>query len=455
MKKPALRKKIGKKQPQQPPELHKRIAFVSTHGYVAADPPLGAPDTGGQVVYILELAKKLGMFGYEVDIWTRQFEDQTQEERVDEKVRILRAPCGGKDFISKEYLYEKIPEWSRNALTYIKRNNLHYDFINSHYWDAGLAGEFLKEELNIPHIHTPHSLGSWKKEQMETDFPEDAHKFEEKYNFSERIKNEMMIYRHCDLVTATTPIQIDKIESSYGIDASKLRMIPPGYDDNRYYPIGEPSRLAIREQLGFNGRVIFSLSRLAHNKGVDLLIEGFNILQKRFNDAILYLAIGHENRSESEEELFQHLKNLQKKYGLEENIVFLGYIPDEELPDYYRASDLFVLSSRYEPFGMVAIEALACGTPTVITIHGGLYRILEYGINTLFADPFDHEELGITMFKALRYKTLRNRLRTRGAQIARSRFTWTGIAQQLLNAVDSIQSSSYGFKLKPKSDFHQ
>jgi mannosylfructose-phosphate synthase len=88
-----------------------RIMMISTHGYVAADPPLGAPDTGGQVVYVLELAKKLGQFGYKVDLWTRRFEDLPAEETVDDNVRIMRAECGGADFIPKEYLYKSILQW--------------------------------------------------------------------------------------------------------------------------------------------------------------------------------------------------------------------------------------------------------------------------------------------------------------------------------------------------------
>src|SRR5688572_30775921 len=97
-----------------------RIAMVSTHGYVAAVPPLGAADTGGQVVYVLELSKKLAQLGYEVDIWTRQFADQPATEQVQEKVRILRVPCGGRDFIPKEYLHETLPEWSAHALRRVR-----------------------------------------------------------------------------------------------------------------------------------------------------------------------------------------------------------------------------------------------------------------------------------------------------------------------------------------------
>src|SRR6266540_6895371 len=98
-----------------------RIAMVSTHGYVAAQPPLGAADTGGQVVYVLELSKKLAQLGYEVDIWTRRFEDQPELEPVAEQVRIIRVPCGGRQFIPKEYLSQKLAQWGENALRFIKK----------------------------------------------------------------------------------------------------------------------------------------------------------------------------------------------------------------------------------------------------------------------------------------------------------------------------------------------
>jgi len=441
------KKKKNKKQPSR------RIALISTHGYVAAEAPLGAPDTGGQVVYVLELAKKLGQFGFQVDIWTRRFEDQPQQEPVARNVQILRSPCGHtKDFIPKEYLYEHIPEWCRNTLEYIKNHNIRYEFLSSHYWDAGVAGETLKEALDIPHLHTPHSIGSWKKEKMEGDFPEDADAFEHKYNFSARIKNEKIIYHNCDMVIATTPIQLDKIKESYDLPNHQVRMIPPGYDDNRFYPVGGATQLTIRERFGFEGPTIFAVSRLASNKGVDLLIHGFSVLAERVKNARLVLAIGHEDRDESEEALYQELLTLRKQYNLEDRIEFIGFIDDEDLPDYYRAADIFVLSSRYEPFGMTVVEAMACGTPTVVTVHGGLYRILEYGIHTLFSDPFDKEDLGITLSKALRYKSLRRRISHRGAQLARSKFTWTGIAQQLLNTVESTQSEGPALSLKSLED---
>lgn len=120
-----------------------RIAMVSTHGYVSAHPPLGAADTGGQVVYVLELSKKLALQGFEVDIWTRRFEDQPEVELVSERTRIIRAPSGGRQFIPKEYLFETLGEWGDNALTFIRDRRLSYRFVDSHYWDGGIAGGIL------------------------------------------------------------------------------------------------------------------------------------------------------------------------------------------------------------------------------------------------------------------------------------------------------------------------
>lgn len=413
-----------------------RIAMVSTHGYVAANPPLGAADTGGQVVYVLELSKKLAQLGYEVDIWTRQFEDQPELDVVNERVRVLRVPCGGRDFLAKEYLYLKLPEWTKNALRLIKKHGLKYAFINSHYWDAGVASQRLAEVLRVAHLHTPHSLGIWKKRQMEQDHPDDAANFEKRYNFSERIHHERLLYAASDLVVATTPQQAELLVQDYGLTEEQCPMIPPGYDDHRFYPVSEATRQGIRQRLGFTGKTVLALGRLARNKGYDLLIQGFDLLARREPEAVLHLAVGGENMNAHEQKLLAELKEIAASLKLTERIRFSGFVPDADLADHYRAADLFVLSSRYEPFGMTAIEALACGTPTIVTVHGGLCKALTFGRNALFTDPLDKEDLGIMMLKPFRHPRLRARLARMGAYKARSLFTWSGIAQQLVALVE-------------------
>jgi mannosylfructose-phosphate synthase len=413
-----------------------RIGMVSTHGYVAADPPLGAADTGGQVVYVLELSKKLAQLGFEVDIWTRRFEDQPEMDVVNDRVRVLRMPCGGRNFRDKEYLVGHLGEWAEHALRFIKYHGLKYQFLNSHYWDAGYATQRLAEALDVPHVHTPHSLGLWKKQLMERDFPDDAATFEQKYNFTQRINEETQLYRCCAEVIATTPDQLDMIVKDYGAPPEQATMIPPGYDDNRFYPVSAASRHAIRQRLGFEGKAVLAIGRLARNKGYDLLIDAFSVVAPRIPEAVLHLAVGGASLNPSEEKILDELRTQVVTLGLADRVRFTSFVADADLADHYRAADVFVLSSRYEPFGMTAIEAMACGTPTVITTHGGLFRAVTFGRHALYADSFDKEDLGISIVKVLRHPRLSHRLARMGAHKARSLFTWTGIAQQLVSLIE-------------------
>lgn len=418
-----------------------RVAMISTHGYVAAEPPLGMPDTGGQVVFVLELSNKLGELGYVVDIWTRRFEDQPNEETVSSNVTIRRVPCGSDEFIPKEYLYRQLPEYISRMKEIIQREKIDYNFINSHYWDAGIVGQAIAESLNVSHIHTPHSIGTWKQKKMAEDFPEDRDKFEAVYNFSERIKTEHTVYRNCDTLVATTPVQVDLFRADYEIDPKKIVMIPPGYDDTRFFPVSEATRSSIRQKLGFEGKqVITSIGRLSRNKGFDLLVDAFAVVSEREPDAFLYMALGTESDGTTEDPMLSDIVAKVKALGLEEKVTIGPSLPDEAIVDFYRASDVFCLPSRYEPFGMTAVEAMACGTPCVVTTNGGLYRTLEYGVEALYADSFDAQDFGLSIAKILKFTGLRNRISERGSRKARSLFTWSGIAQQLIATEESHRS---------------
>jgi len=410
-----------------------RIMMISTHGYVAAEPEFGKPDTGGQVVYVLELSKCLARMGYAVDVLTRQFEGQPAIEPIAERVQLVRLPCGGDDFIPKETLCESIPEWVENAARMIRAEKISYSFINSHYWDAGLAGQALANRFNIPHIHTPHSIGSWKRDNMDGDPAE----LERKYNFAKRVREEKVIYDESDLLIATTPIQRDILrETPYDVPADKIRVIPPGYDDQRFFPVAKATREMLKSHLGLEGPVVLALGRMAKNKGYDLLVRAMPVVVERVPEARLVLAVGSTEPSPAEVDMINHLRALADELGIADRIVMKDYISDDELADHYRAADVFALSSRYEPFGMTAIEAMACGTPTVITIHGGLYRAITFGRHALYADTFDKEDLGISIVKVLRHPRLAHRLGRMGAHKARSLFTWTGIAQQLISLTE-------------------
>lgn len=412
-----------------------RVLMISTHGYVAAQPELGKPDTGGQVVYVLELSRCLARMGYHVDILTRQFEDQVAEEQVAERVRLLRFPCGGSEFIGKEFLCDFIPEWSANALRHIRKNKLQYRFINTHYWDAGLAGMSLARSLQVPHLHTPHSIGSWKRDNM----PGEAAANEKRWNFRRRITDEKAIYDEADGLIATTPQQREILGSEpYDSPRPKIHVIPPGYDDNRFYPVSTATRQTLKRELGIDGPMVLALGRLARNKGYDLLIRSMKPVFERIPNAKLLLAAGGTELSPDEKIQLDSLKSLASELGILENIRFQDYIPDDSLADYYRAADVFALSSRYEPFGMTAIEAMACGTPTVVTTEGGLWEQVTWGLEALYANPNDCEAFGHSILEVLQYPQVSAQLAKFGSQKARAKFTWNGVGQQVLESVEDV-----------------
>lgn len=414
-----------------------RIAMVSIHGYVAAQPSLGEADTGGQVIYVLELSKKLAELGFTVDIYTRRFEDQQKFERVADNVRIVRIPCGGNDFIPKEYMYEYTPEWVENTLAFIQQNEFSYEFINSHYWDAGDASMELSQSLDTPHVHTPHSLGQWKLLRMREEYDQNPDAFEQKYNFTTRIESEKEIYQSALAVTATSSVQADIISEQYGVAPENIHIIPPGYDKNRFSPVNESKREEIRKRWEVEDKnVVITLGRLASNKGYDLLIDAFEHVAGRVPDAELHLALGGKTLNDKEQELLDSFKQKAEELNIIDRIKFKTFIPDEELPNFYRMADVFVLPSRYEPFGMTAIEAMACETSSVVTTRGGLWQELKHGTDTLFSDVMDKEDLGATITKLLRFPSLRKRVAENGAQTVLQKFTWTNISQKLVKKVN-------------------
>jgi mannosylfructose-phosphate synthase len=418
-----------------------RIMMISTHGYVAAEPELGKPDTGGQVVYVLELSRSLGRLGHDVDILTRQFEDQPERETVSEHCELLRFPCGGNAFIEKEVLWEHIPEWVENVLSHVREHDLRYFAIVTHYWDAGVAGDLLADKLGIPHIHVPHSIGSWKRDNMDGGAAEN----ERKYNFKRRIREEKAIYDECDAIIATTPQQRDLLMGGdYDTPRDKIYVVPPGYDDARFFPVSLATRDALKKEKGYEGRIVLALGRMAHNKGYDLLIRAMRPVCERVEDARLLLAVGATEPSTREREQIQELKDIAAELNLTDRVVFRDYIEDDELADYYRLADVFALSSRYEPFGMTAVEAMACGTPAVVTTEGGLWEHLTWGLEALYANPFDPEAYGHAICQILQHRRVAEQTARHGSHKARARFTWMGIAQHVLSVLQGYRMRTSG-----------
>ncbi|MFG6685543.1 glycosyltransferase [Mariniflexile sp. HNIBRBA6329] len=411
----------------------KSILMISLHGYVGANAELGKPDTGGQVVYVLELAERFSRLGKKVDLVTRQFEDQPEYDVVDENYSVWRIPFGGKKFIRKEDMHDHLKKFVTNTLAAIKKENKKYDIVYTHYWDAGWAGQKIAEELGISHVHTPHSLGWWKRHSMGSDM--DEVEMEKTYRFKERIRKEYFVYQMCNFVIATTLPQVDLLTKQYDVLSRNCGMIPPGIDENRFYPVPSKENDKVRSKYDIHPNDILALGRMAHNKGYDLLLQSLPTVLELCPEARLVAAIGGD--SEQDKQGIEKLKTLADELGVLDKIKWKNYIADEDLANVYRSANIFAMPSRYEPFGMVAIEAMACGTPSVVTVHGGLYDLIDFGNQALFADPHRPIEFGAMLSMPLLYPKLRNELSVEGARFARRNFGWTGIAKRILKIFDN------------------
>ena len=213
----------------------KLIAHLSVHGYFDPVPILGQTDTGGQVTYVLELAKHLGRMGIQVDIFTRQFEGRDRIAPVNDNVRVVRLPCGPDKFIRKEDLYPHWNEYVGNLYEFIEGNDLNYDVIHGHYWDAGYVSMKLTEALEQPFFYTAHSLGAWKMEQMGGDPAE----MEKLFKFTERLHWENIVFRAARAHTVTTEDGKATYKRLYDYETPDMDIIPPGVDVDRFRPLGD------------------------------------------------------------------------------------------------------------------------------------------------------------------------------------------------------------------------
>ncbi len=400
-----------------------RIAHFSVHGYFDPEPVLGRTDTGGQVTYVLELARHLARLGPKVDIYTRQFEGRERIAPVNDDVRVVRLPCGPDRFIRKEDLFPYWDEYVDNVHAWLQEQSLRYEVYHAHYWDAGYVCMKLTERLGQPFFYTAHSLGAWKKEQMGGD-PEEAERL---YRFSERLHWENVIFRKARAHTVTTEDGKAIYKRLYDFETPDMEIIPPGVDVERFRPL-RPGETEM--ELDVPERYVFALSRIDTNKGHAELLRAFSHVRRECPDVHLVIGGGSKNPGEVERRVMRDLMAIVEELELGDRVIFTGYIPDEALPTYYRRAELFVLPSKYEPFGMTTTEAMSCGTPVVVTKFGGIRRDLTDGHDALLVDVSDDGEFAEAMVRVLSDRELRERLARNALKTAHERFSWEGIARR-------------------------
>lgn len=399
-----------------------KIAMITPHG----DPlgKLGEPDTGGQCVYVKELSKHLRKLGAEVDIFTRQRGGRREIEQISENVRVIRIECGPEGFIPKEKLMPYLPEFTEKVAEYVEKRQ--YGIIHTHYWDGGFVGLKLKERFRVKMVHTSHSLGVLKAKALGDFEP-----------YKERIALEKEIYGKSDAIIATTKIEKNDIATLYGIDESKIYVIPIGVDTTFYKPMGNKGKL--KKDLNLPQiPLVFALARLDPRKGLDLLIKSVPYIKRHYNGDFLVLISTGTGAKEEKKEM-NKLLTLIRELNVEKEVKIIPAIePIDLVPKYYSAADVFVLPSPYEPFGIVMLEAMACKAPMVATKFGGPAEVIQDGYDGFLVDPKDSKEMGKKIAELLRDDKKRELFAERAYKKVMSKYSWSSVAKEVLSLLRGL-----------------
>ncbi|HEY4691914.1 MAG TPA: glycosyltransferase [Bellilinea sp.] len=412
------------------------IAMLSYHTCPLAT--LGGKDTGGMNVYVAELTRHLGHLGVHVDVYTR-----SQNEHVPHVLhdlgygnRVVHIPAGPEVPLPKPELVNHIPQFVSGIQDFVAKKGLHYDLIHSHYWLSGAAAEQLQASWQVPIVQMFHTLVMMKNriarrpEEMEGEY---------------RLEGEQRILKLADRIIVATLAEQSQLEFLYRADASKLVIIPPGVDTARFYPIPKDEAKAAIE-LPPNEQMILFVGRIEPLKGVDTLLRALAYIRSTNNLDCCphYLAIIGGDPEVSEDSLNEEMGRVQAlsaELGLSDIVLFLGKRSQESLPYYYSAADVVVVPSHYESFGMVALEAMACGTPVVASQVGGLAFLVQDGVTGFVVPNGEPELLGQHLVETLLDPELRGRLGSQGAEIARG-YSWDTIAARIMGVYNELLNAS-------------
>jgi D-inositol-3-phosphate glycosyltransferase len=409
-----------------------RIAMLSYHTCPLAT--LGGKDTGGMNVYVRELTRYLGRLGVHVDVFTR-----SQDEHVPHVLhdlgygnRVVHVPAGPEVPLPKDELANHLPQFVQGILDFARTKNLHYDLIHSHYWMSGVAAQELKAAWGVPVIHMFHTLGLMKQRVARQ--PGEA---EGEY----RLQGERAVLRLADRIVAATPAELAQLQWLYEAEPRKIAVIPPGVDVSHFYPIPQDEAKEVIGVPPCEDMLLF-VGRIEPLKGLDTLIQAIGQMQTQKVYVCLTVIGGDpDNSPEAQSAEMARVQTLRQEAGLSELITFLGKRSQDTLPYYYSAADVVVVPSYYESFGMVALEAMACGTPVVASQVGGLAFLVQDGV-TGFTVPVDEPEALAEKLAALVSDTqLRHKLGQQALAVAQQ-YAWENIAARILALYGQVLTST-------------
>jgi D-inositol-3-phosphate glycosyltransferase len=390
-------------------------------------------------VYVRDLTRELGRRGIHVDVFTR-----SQDEHVPHVLhdlgygnRVVHIPAGPEVPMAKRDLTGYLPDFVAGIEAFAAEKGIHYDIIHSHYWLSGLAAESLSDAWGgIPIVHMFHTLGEMKNRVAQSD---------EERESSERILGEKRVLARADRIIVATLAEQTQLRFLYKAGDRKLTIIPPGVDASHFYPIpSDEAKMVVG--LKPDARMILFVGRIEPLKGVDTLIRAMVCLKLNDPEVRVHLAIIGGEPEASPLQMSAEMARLQKlcdELALDQTVVFMGKRDQDKLPYYYSAAEVLVMPSHYESFGMVALEAMACGTPVIASEVGGLGFLVHNGETGYTIPDGDPDVLCEKLSMLLNDASLRKAMGQRAAQYAQS-YTWDKIAAQIMNVYQALLNKENG-----------
>lgn len=407
-----------------------RIAMISYHTCPLAT--LGGKDTGGMNVYVRDLTRQLGQMGIHVDVFTRSQDDHVPHvlHELGYGNRVVHVPAGPEIPVARQELADYIPEFVEGVKQFAAEKDIRYDIIHSHYWMSGIAAESLSEAWGgTPILHMFHTLGEMKNRVARSEAEREG---------QYRINGEKQVLRRADRVVVATLAELTQLRFLYKANDRKLVVIPPGVDVCHFYPIpADEAKMYVG--LKPEDRMVLFVGRIEPLKGVDTLIQAMSCLQWK-EERPVHLAIIGGDPAASPEEMSAEMARLQKlcdDLAVGQTVVFLGKRDQDKLPYYYSAAELVVMPSHYESFGMVALEAMACGTPVIASEVGGLAYLVRDGETGFTIPDQEPETLCEKISWLLNDHHLHETMSRRAVEYAQD-YAWEKIAKQIVDVYKSL-----------------
>jgi D-inositol-3-phosphate glycosyltransferase len=403
-------------------DLPRRVATISVHTSPLDQP--GTGDAGGMNVYVVELSRRLAAMGVEVDIFTRTTSSSLDPVvELEPGITVRHVIAGPFEGLTKNDLPGQLCAFASGVMrAEAVREPGWYDVVHSHYWLSGQVGWLAKERWGVPLVHSFHTLAKVKNAALaEGDDPEPT----------AREIGEAQVVENADRLVASTSDEAAQLVSLYGADPSRVATVAPGVDLDRYTP---GSRSAAKAALGLreDDVLLLFVGRIQPLKAPDVLVRAAAELVARdpaLRHRLVVAVVGGPSGTGTRDP--ERLDDLARELGISDVVRREPPVSPHRLVDYYRAAEAVVVPSYNESFGLVALEAQACGTPVVAASVGGLRTAVDDGVSGLLVDGHDPVDYAAVLGKLIASPDERDRLGEGALRHAR-RFGWDATAEGIL-----------------------